>query len=243
MKTHLLFCCGITACVGTDTGNPPVIDFRNSACHDQSYTENKDAILQSLDEAPLIPDPKYKGLTCFAFEQDANAIHLLVSNYKSGCESQLGWTPRLEERSDGGLDLILEDRDCATAACGWCLYDLSFDLPLELASDREVHLVQRGCEGAHPELSAQLALTQQSGVACAYTDANALAWRARGGTSERMLCGETATCDIGLTCTTVDTDPRGRCLKTCTTDANCDALSLCTASVCQLKATGLTTTP
>lgn len=233
----------LAACSGTDTGNPPVIDFRNSACHDQTYSRDKDAILQSLDDGSLVPDPKYKGLTCFAFEQDAHALHLLVSNYKSGCESQLGWTPRLEERADGGLDVILEDRNCVTAACGWCLYDLSFDLPLELAINREVHLLQRGCEGAHPELSAQLALGQQDGVACDYTDANALAWRGRGGTSERMLCSETGTCDSGLTCTTIGADTRGRCLRNCDDDTECDTLSQCTAGVCQLSATGLETVP
>jgi hypothetical protein len=135
--------------------------------------------------------------------------------------------------------VILEDRDCTTAACGWCLYDLSFDLPLELAADRQVRLLQRGCEGTHTELAAELALTQQAGVACAYTDANALAWRARGGPSERMLCSDNTTCDPGLTCTTINTDPRARCLKNCTTAADCDPLTECTANVCQLKATGL----
>jgi hypothetical protein len=244
----------LAACTGTDTGNPPVIDFRNSACHDQSYSTNKDVILQSLEEGTLVPDPRFKGLTCFVSELRADSLHLLVSNYMAACGSEGGWTPRVAERSDGGLDLILEDADCAVAKCGWCLYDLSFDLPREYATARSLHLYQQGCDGDPMEITTQLALTETEAAACAYTSANALMWKGRGDTGERMLCGswpdgyETGTCDLGLTCSELTSDPTwrqggGRCLRNCATDIDCDGLSVCTSGVCQLKATGVETVP
>jgi hypothetical protein len=238
----------LAACSGTDTGNPPVIDFRNSACHDQSYDVDKDAILQSLDEGPLVPDEHYKGLTCLVSERRTDALHLFVSNYVAACAEGVNWKPRVEERSDGGLDLILEDDDCQVGRCGSCLYDLDFELPLELASAREVHVYQQGCGSERHEIAATL--SKPNGVACDYISTSALVFRARDETGERMLCGtdssfgELGPCDANLACTQLDTaQPYGRCLRTCTTNTDCDALSQCTTGVCQLKATGLERVP
>ncbi|MET0286476.1 MAG: hypothetical protein ABW352_18485 [Polyangiales bacterium] len=232
----------LAACSGTDTGNPPVIDFRNSACHDQSYTGDKDAILQSLDEGPLTPDARYKGATCVVSERREDALHVFVSNYEAACAEGVDWKPRVEERSDGGLDLILEDDACQVGRCGTCLYDLDFELPLALSTAQEVHIYQQGCGDQRHEIAAPL-----DGVACDYTSVGALVFRARGETGERMLCGDGAhgvwgPCDDGLACTEVGTQ-YGRCLRSCTQDADCDALSACDGSVCKLKSTNLVRVP
>ncbi|MDB4989872.1 MAG: hypothetical protein JWN04_5050, partial [Myxococcaceae bacterium] len=60
-QTLLSGLCLLTACNGTETGNPPVIDFGNSGCHDQSYgqslpkSSDQGVISQSLDKPMLTP--------------------------------------------------------------------------------------------------------------------------------------------------------------------------------------------
>lgn len=233
MKITRIALLSLAACSGTDTGNPPVIDFGNSGCHDQSY--DKGLHLSSLEA-------RYKGLTCIAAAHDDGILHVQVSNYDSGCGSDRGWTPRAELRDDGGLDLILEDHDCAQASCGWCLYDLSFTLQLAQAPTGEVRLYQRGCDGSPQEKRAVFA--QGADVACAYTNASALLWKGGDEGGERMVCGTYARdpnlpCQQGLTCTPAASDGE-RCLRTCTSDADCDSLERCDAKVCRLSATGLT---
>lgn len=220
------------ACTGTDSGNPPVIDFRNSACHDQSYQGDKD--LQSL-----APDARYKGLTCVVSERHPDALHLYVSNYAAACAEGVSWAPRIEQRN-GGIDLILEDDTCQVGRCGTCLYDLDFVLP---PASGEVHLYQQGCGNERHEIAAPL-----EGTACDYTSMSALVFRAVGDTGERMLCGDgpysaKGPCDPGLTCTQVNTDPYGRCLRSCKSDTDCDTFSTCSDNVCKLNATGLVKVP
>jgi hypothetical protein len=246
----VLTCC--IACVGTDTGNPPLIDFGKSACHDQSYTADKGVSLQSLDQAELAPDIRFKGLTCIDFERRDAVLHFGISNYVAGCGSDGGWTPHVEVREGGGVDLILDDGNCELLRCGLCLYDLSFDVELlQQVADGEVHLYQRGCDDVRAEIAAPLALTRASDVACAYTQSAGLLARGGANAGERMLCGHwnggdsraAASCEQGLTCTELDVDTGaaagGRCLRDCTSDVECDALSRCVTGTCQLSKTGL----
>lgn len=251
----------VAACSGTDTGNPPVIGFGNSGCHDQAYGQglhesaSTGLILQSLDMPTLVPDAQYKGLTCLAWQRvDASSIRILLTNYESGCGSELGWVPKAELLDDGTLDLVLEDSDCSQASCGWCLYDLSFTIELkDRAADGPVRMSQRGCQvDALETKHAVLALASQpSGAVCNYANSSALTWKGGDDGSKRMPCGAATgaagavTCQAGLQCIDLGTQPAGdfsggaRCLPSCSSDADCDALSSCQAGVCKLRATGL----
>jgi hypothetical protein len=244
----------LAACTGTDTGNPPVtgnppgVGFASSGCKKASL-----GALQSVDKAN--PDPRYEGLTCLAFQHlDDNTIRIDLTNYESGCESDKGWTPRAQQRADGGLDIILQDADCSQAKCGFCLYDLAFTVPLELGiEDGEVHVYQQGCDGVEPhEKWATLAVSSQnSGAACNYANRNALSWQGAGTAgSKRMPCSTSASsspvpsvCQSGLVCSDlgesvpVEAANGGtRCLPSCRADADCDELTSCQEGECKLKA-------
>jgi len=256
----LLSCLLLAACTGTasesgtergtETGNPPVIGFGNSGCHDQAY--DKGRVLQSLD--PSTPDPLYKGLTCMTWHSaEANRLQIQLTNYESGCGSDLGgWTPRAELRDDGGLDLVLEDDECATAGCGWCLYDLTFTVAVdEPIPNGEVRIYQRGCgEASKQQKRATLALTSQpSGAVCNYAHLAALTWKNGAPGTERTPCNTTAPqgqqCNANLTCTDLGERAAGdfsggeRCLANCTEDSGCDSLSRCEEGVCKLRVGGL----
>lgn len=241
----------LAACTGTDTGNPPVIDFGNSGCK-----KGTSSALQSVDKGT--PDPRYEGLTCLTWQHvDEQTVQIDLTNYEAGCEADKGWKPQAEVRADGGLDIVLRDEDCSQAKCGWCIYDLSFtvhvDKPL---SDGEVHVYQAGCGGVSPyEKRATLALASSpSGAVCNYTNRNALSWPGGGaGGGKRMPCTTattsgpgSASCQAGLVCTDlgestpVEAANAGtRCLLSCTADADCDELTSCQEGVCKLKVRGL----
>jgi hypothetical protein len=235
-----------SACAGTETGNPPVIGFGNSGCHDQAYDKG---IMQSLE--PMTPNPLYKGLTCFHWQHpDADTIRIELSNYETACGSDMGWKPQLEQREDGGIDIILQDDDCQAFRCGWCMHDLSFTFELERPLDGEVRVYQRGCGDQNEHLKrATLPLaTQPAGTVCSYTHSVALDMRNGAPGSERMPCGPTnqsQTCEPDLSCVDVGTPTSGaltggpRCLATCTDDATCDELTSCQNGVCRLREIGV----
>lgn len=237
---------GASACAGTETGNPPVIGFTNSGCHDQAYDKG---ITQSLE--PMTPNPLYKGLTCFHWQRgEDDTVRIDLSNYESACGSDMGWKPQLERRDDGGLDLILQDDSCAAYRCGWCLYDLSFTIELERPIDGEVRLYQRGCaeQDAHLKRATLPLATQASGTVCNYTHAVALEMKNGAPGTDRTPCGPTSrtpTCDADLVCTDLGSRPTGdfsggaRCLASCTADTACDALTSCQDGVCRLREIGV----
>jgi hypothetical protein len=249
-NAHLLLLSSCLACVGTETGNPPVIDFGNSGCHDA--TVNK-----GIDPQSSVPvaDPRFAGLTCMIWDKPAEErLNVRMTNYVAGCHADDGWHPRTKLHDDGRLDLVLQDEDCSIASCGACLYDVAFSIELaETDMDREVRLLQSGCPENTPHVSeASLALSSAAqGYACEYTPVGALLWRS-GVTQpaqEHMPCGvngagtQSVTCDAGLVCTVVGAYGTGedrRCLRSCQTDADCDAVDRCIDAVCKLGATGLT---
>jgi len=243
--------CALASCTGTDTGNPPVIDFGNSGCK-----KSTSSALQSVDKA--MPDPRYEGLTCLAWQHvDEQTVKIDLTNYEAGCEADKGWKPQAVVRDDGGLDIILQDDDCSQAKCGWCIYDLSFtvhvDKPL---ADGEVRVYEAGCkEGAPHVKRATLALSSSSsGAVCNYANRNALFWTARGEvggrrmpcTTETMAGQEAMSCDQGLVCSDLGesvpveaANAGARCLLSCTVDADCEELTSCQDGVCKLKVRGL----
>jgi hypothetical protein len=243
----------LVACTGTDTGNPPVIDFGNSGCHDQTYAAA--SALQSLDKS--VPDPLYKGLTCLTWQHvDPQTLRIDLTNYESGCGTDDGWTPLAKLREDGGLDLVLQDDDCSQAGCGWCIYDLSFTVQLDRPlRDGDVRVYQQGCgdEAARPK-QATLALSSlASGAVCNYSNGNALFWRGHDEGGSRMPCltnpdaqQTRIDCQPGLVCTDLgESNPieaanaGTRCLPSCNSDADCGELTSCQQGVCKLTTRGL----
>lgn len=237
---------------GTETGTPPVIDFHNSGCKGHA---SSGLTLQSLDDPAR--GSLYDGLTCFVWQRTSDdELQIELTNYESSCGSESGWTPQVEQAADGALELVLHDRDCSQARCGWCIYDLSFTVKHEAiaSTDREVRLYQRGCgEERRQGKRAYLPLASQaSGAVCNYAHSSALTWTQQPqGHGAHTLCGDGGPsgrdnkCDDGFTCTTLpspsasDFSGGDRCLANCQSDAECDALNHCDQSVCRLRVIGL----
>lgn len=255
-RQTLLFSSLLLSCSGTDTGNPPVIDLQTSGCRERyGASKTADLALQSL--APEVTrDPLYDGLTCFVWSRADDRLTISLTNYETGCFADRGWSPRAELAKDGALELVLADDECSVAACGWCVYDLSFTIEdAELLRDREVRLYERGCDSSPARFKrAMLPLgSQQSGAVCTYAHYVALQGFGAAPPGQRGACGAVqagtadAACSDGQRCVDLGANEGGdfskgkRCLATCASDADCDALSRCEAGACRLSATGLTT--
>ncbi len=244
------FALALTACVGTDTGNPPVIDFGHSGCH--SDATDKGMHTGALDQAG--PDPLYNGLTCMVWQRpQADTLQVKLINYEAGCHSDSGWEPRTQLDANGELALILHDSDCASASCGWCQYDVSFSVRIPSSmSDGVVHVYKEGCGDERRAIrSAWLPLSssaEHAGTACDYALRYAVEDQNYGYDLPRTICntkGErqpVSGCATGKTCTDLTPGlsyPDERCLAQCTSNSDCDSLSSCLDGVCKLSASGL----
>jgi hypothetical protein len=227
------------ACTGTDTGNPPVIDFGNSGCHDQGYK------LSKSDQPAYQPDSHFRGLNCLTWERtDRGNLRISATNIDAACGSSGGWRPKIVRRDDGGLDLVVQDDQCETAGCdSGCLFDVSVTIPFDSTiEDSLVRAYKHGCDDVaaqgFAEFEGHLALVSQaSGAVCRYATYNKVEIANSGG-QERGRCNNDMSCEPSNTC--VNLGSHLLCLRACQTDSDCDTLSRCDGAVCQLSATGLT---
>lgn len=254
-RVALLMCCGVlVACEGTDTGNPPVIGFENSDCKDGASDKGISRQSSNLDAS--LNDPLYDGLVCFAWKRlEHDQLRVTVTNYRSGCGAEHGWSPKVELREDGGLDLVLQDDECSTAACGSCRYDLAFTFELPETVQRmslPARIFERGCPGEHSALRALLPLgTSSEGSVCGYSTGH---WIPSAETDRGEPCdlvpvspdAHVRACAAGLQC--VDLGQKSadglsggtRCLTPCESDAQCDRLTQCREGFCKLPSVGVT---
>lgn len=248
-----LFLLQLVACMGTDVGNPPrggLSSFDTPGCKTiANGDKGADPPLYSW----LPDDERYRGLQCFLWDrQDDDKLRVRVTNYAAGCHADEGWQPRAIARSAREVDLVLENRQCLSAGCGWCLYDLLFVLDAKLAGQPtlSLNLLQDpGC-GDQRRDSVTLPLGEHaSGVNCSYANPHALNdWTFTHGAAgkERMPCGHSepsVSCAAGLSCTAVDSEGRYQdhklCLAFCQNDADCrpSELMRCKDGACQLNGT------
>ncbi len=237
---------------GTESGNPS-LDFTSTECKSKDSTAEPQSAARwttkSVGKAPLqtsaIENSTYDGLECFVWERiDDDTLKIEVTNYADGCSENKYWRPTAELNDDGTLELRLENPSCTKAACGWCIYDLSFtvNVPSSLES-LDVHLFDDSCSGEAPLTSAaRLALGDDArGEVCGYANSSALRWVCATGTAGRYApCSaegdcyaEGTACGAGLSCAELD-EPR--CAPTCSVDADCaeTASTRCIAGHCVL---------
>jgi hypothetical protein len=242
----LVLACTV-ACTGTDVGNPPrggLSTFDTPGCKTIA-TGDKGT---QPPARVWLPDPAtYGGLQCFLWDTtEEGKLRVRVTNYGAGCSSDEGWQPRAIERGAQEVDLLLESPECLSASCGWCIYDLLFELDAKWAQQPELtlNLLQDpDCSDRPRRDSADLPLASKpSGAVCNYANPYALEdWAEKREQSgmERMPCAYTA-CMAGLTCSAVESAGKYQmlklCLASCTTDADCSAQGLmqCKAGTCQL---------
>jgi len=158
------------------------------------------------------------GLSCLEWQRSENALQVQLVNFQSGCGAEWeGQATRAGER----VTLTLENRICAVAACGNCLYDTAsvIDVPPS-QGDVTVELsLDPFCDG-NPRLREwQLPLSQTPrGISCEFAAPQGLG-SVRG--AAFLWCAEEGdACDAGLTCVP-GAEPFPRCLPACSVDADC----------------------
>jgi hypothetical protein len=244
MRTLLLFSllALFAACNGTDVGNPPrggLTDFETSACKKFSFEKG-------IDRLPAWqPDPElYAGLTCVLWDTSGETLRVRLSNHRDGCGLDHGWEPQARI-DDTGVELLLDNPSCSIAACGNCIYDLSFDVQVAALQDRSelsLRVLGSECSGERPvhhTLRLPLA-SQPSGAQCTYTFENFDLLGAMPQGALHTRCGDTALfgsvgCASGV-CTEVSAKNR-LCLAPCSSDLDCQPADVmtCSEGVCQLR--------
>lgn len=244
MYERTIICIGtlawLSACVGTDTGNP-VVDTRISEC--KSGGSHSDAVLQAL----TLPNASasYDGFECYRWERNEERVRFDVYNFNGGCA--IMWTSTAAQSDASHLDFTLHVPRCTFAGCGSCLYDATFEVDTvksPLVDDAKVRLFQDNCSD-HADMLGRWELQAgdtASGIQCSY--AKDLIWNdnrsGRSGMLHATCRGSdedsASACDEGLACTKLK-DRESMCLQKCTTTDDCPLQDIleCRDEVCQLK--------
>lgn len=237
-----------------DAGAPPQTshaDFQSSAC--KKSLDAKSSLARRY--LGVIDDQKgLDGLRCIAWRRiGADELKLDLYNFDSACGTT--WVGDAALRSDGTLELGIDNPSCSIALCGKCLYDWSFDVhaTIPAAQMLPVTITVNTCKGQQTPV--QLVTTigaEESGMRCSFADYGGLLWQASatqtcGALSMpcqgSSLCGSgsvtsTGTCNDGLVCDSSDAVNEPRCLVPCTTSDDCpraDAWS-CQSGLCRPNA-------
>ena len=260
-STSLLCCLVSTACNGTETQNPvngqtgPLVSFGNSGCKKEVLSQaavRTDAII--TDAGIISYGQDVAGLKCVAWQMvAADEIKISLINFEDACGAQ--WQGGAEFDGPGALHLSLVNPQCMIAACGWCIYDWSFDVKnATLQQNLPVIITVDTCPGQQGIKTSNVELpigVEPSGIKCQYANFNALGWQAMSlGTcgTMGMPCTGTSMCSSGgvdagsacqgnLTCTDNGDAAQQICAGPCAADSDCGttgALS-CQAGLCRPK--------
>jgi hypothetical protein len=245
LSSRLLALSLLASCLGTETGNPPLIHWRGTPCK-PAGTRTKAVTLQSLDSslARLDTDgaydnPLYEGLNCIVWQRvDETTLRIDVTNYEDACGSDSSWTPSARLDDSGTLQLLLEDTKCQRAGCDSdCMFDFSYTVRVaDSTQDLPVRLTHEGCGYEPNSRSAVLPLsTRAQGAVCRHADFHVHAGTLRTPCQRR---GIAVACESRLVCAEAGAS-EPLCLPPCSSDADCDPLTQCQEAVCKLRATGL----
>jgi hypothetical protein len=234
---------------GTTTG--PLVSFEGSACKKEAAK----AAAATAGEArqALAANDVYAGLQCVRWSPIDGGFRVLLLNFEGACGAE--WSGRATQNG-AALELRLVNPDCRIAACGWCIYDWSFDVKMTAAAGgTDVAIVVDPCPGQQTATSQSVHLplaSTPSGELCRYANPNALGWQAmslgtcgaaympcREGTGMCPLGDGGSPCDDGLTCAkgaTGDAAASGNvCHAACAASADClpAGVMTCDAGLCR----------
>lgn len=248
LRLGVLLSLVVGACTTTDGGKRPVVldDFDTGGCKSSEQLAAS-ALTQKDGAGTTGYDAAHDGLQCFVWKRlSEEKLSIEITNHADGCGAEMSWEPRAELDEQGGLDLLLENKQCTFAACGSCIYDLTFEVKVPRDTKQlRTRLLGDDCDGErslHHEQTLPLD-TQPSGVLC-------VDYRPR--PFREPECGQSippfAHCDdnacdpatavpcaAGTECVEVENDAL-RCLPTCDSDADCSPYpsTHCEKSVCVL---------
>lgn len=228
---------------GTKTDNP-LVDFDASACKAGEPLTLPSTVMRSEPGLELEPD-QYRGLHCFAWDVTASGnLRIDVLNYPSGCGAE--WEPGDAAIQGDQVSITARNAMCAFAACGSCIYDLSFELAgVDTTRPVELTLNEDDCTTVDPAATLSLPLDDASeGIVCRET---------RLGIGLNTVCGvqhappcsmegplrcDTAACDDGLTCFAKPDAFYDACYEACETDDDCSlGIDTCQDGACRLRET------
>lgn len=233
---------------GSSTG-PGLAAFQTSACKKEAQT--KQGTPGEAAQA-LGADDVYAGLQCVRWATIDGGFRVSLLNFEGACGAQ--WQGKVTA-ADAALELRMVNPDCRIAACGWCIYDFSFDVRMAAAaSGNDVSLVMDPCPGQQTPTTQAVHLplgAETSGELCRYANAYALEDQAMSlGTCGRpyLPCREAqssgvacpandggAPCDDGLTCADGASATGRVCHATCKVDGDClpSGVMKCDAGLCR----------
>jgi hypothetical protein len=180
------------------------------------------------------------GLACVAWSRTGERLLVDLINYGEACgfsglsDSTL-WKGGVSAGDDGNVQLEVGWDFPSPNACGECLHDFSFELllserPSEVRSTLSVR--SRPCSSCTwTEPTFALPIDESAGVACSYAERAGWTKPADGSLHGRPQSGR---CDDGL----VRIAPNAgveRCVRACTTDADCGSPALlCRSGGCTI---------
>jgi len=195
--------------------------------------------LSSLSEVPV-------WLECIEWDLSEGIFDYQVANFRGGCA--VDWSGGGEVTSDGNVSVELQNKSCAVAGCGNCLYDLRSNGQLEVPEPNDTmtfDLIRTDCKGeVTVEGSWTLPIAETPhGILCRDSDrwgAESAAGNATRGVEVELYAPcddgsdadlEGRTCADGLNCIT------GKCVPSCAVDEDCplSGAFTCQDGSCQLS--------
>jgi hypothetical protein len=220
--------CGDTAETADNGTELEILEFLKSDCGNSAPLRH-----------PLLTDrdnTEYAGLRCIAWEvTNAPSVRLDFINFRELCDIvEVPWIPTAHERDDGTIALTATWEPSFPNACGYCLYDFSFEVSISSVEQAlDVAFASRGCSKECSPLwyRGTLPIAEMpSGITCEYIETISLSDQpdARGSLHMPTSNGQ---CDNGLIA--VD----DICVGPCSVDTDCPLVEVQT---CQQNACVLT---
>ncbi|MBN2715250.1 MAG: hypothetical protein JXX14_05310 [Deltaproteobacteria bacterium] len=197
----------------------------------------------------------YQGLQCVSFKHDENNLFSIdLINFHGACGAE--YVGDYTAGENGELNLLVNNPGCRIAACGYCVYDWSFEVENVETAELTINVVENPCpesDQSPSETSFQITkseLETGQGISCTYKDISLFETIACGtlhqpcnqlasdSSDNDPLCGVADTqCDTGYTCTQTDAMPQPICVAECTENADCplQPLLTCDNGLCLLK--------
>src|SRR5664280_526750 len=232
-------------CNGTETQNPvnsgngPLIAFGNSGCKKEilSASSKEVSTFSQIDAGSPNFGDEVAGLKCVAWEfTGTGRLKVNLINFEEACGAK--WQGDAQVEATGQLHLNLVNPQCMVAACGWCIYDWSFEVKgLPGGQTLPTTITIDTCPGRQDIKTSSVELplgTEPSGIKCRYANFYAIDWQAaslntRGtvgmpcdgtATSQGADASATGTCQGDLVCTDNDA-AQEICAKSCNADVDC----------------------
>jgi hypothetical protein len=231
-------------CAGTETDNP-LVDFRSTECKHGQELSLAPKIARTIVAIDMEAEA-YQGLFCYAWQvNESGTVTIDVINYESGCAIE--WSPAETLVDYEHVELGIQNRSCAVAACGSCSYDLTFELAgLTRKTATDLRIIESDCEGERYRTAepAELPIDRESeGLLCRQIVDD---FAGGCGGARQPPCtdepGELGTCDDGcaegLACVADVLDDYDVCFTACESDADCGLeIESCQGGACRLRET------